>query len=141
LDPVDGLSGKKQGIVGVGGCLLGTLTKLRDCDYGPLWASEGGGRRASCVGYCLGFIIGAFWFGCCPYYEAFHETTKMVALGLVFPLGWEGRRWSTSANYGYWSTPVLFPPAVGTWKSGSTQQFLLEAEIRIYSTLPWLRNT
>jgi len=44
LDPVDGLSGKKQGIVGVGGCLLGTLTKLRDGDYGPLWASEGGGR-------------------------------------------------------------------------------------------------
>lgn len=65
----------------------------------------------------------------------------MVALGLGFPLGWEGRRRFTSANYGYWSTPVLFPPAVGTWKSGSTQEFLPEAEIRIYSTLPWLRNT
>lgn len=67
----------------------------------------------------------------------------MVALGLGFPLGCEVRRWYkyTSGSYGYWSTPVSFIPAAGTWKSGSTQEFLLEAEIRTYSILPWPRDT
>lgn len=42
---------------------------------------RGGERKKDTVGMgcCLGFIIGAFWFGCCTYYR-----TKMVALGLLF---------------------------------------------------------